>query len=124
MKDIKDQLSFAIEGYGPSFGISKIDLKRVSTGEIEYPEDVDALREIRDALVEVGDILDERLDSGTYIASVKAGVGNANTALVVVLVEGSRCLLAACAKEGLIKQSTAKKTIEKIKKTARKYAII
>ena len=121
MKDTKNQLGTAIEEYGPSLGISKKDSKKVPTGEIEFPEDIHALRAIRDALIEVGDILEEKLDAGIYIAAVKAGSGDANPALVVALVEGSKCSLAACAREGLIKQSTAKKAIEKIKKAAHKY---
>lgn len=124
MKDIEGQLGYAIGEYGSMYGLANKDLKKMSTGEIELPEGVHALRAVRDVLIEVGDILEESFDSGTYLAAVKAGAGNANTALVVALVEGNKCFLAACAREGLIKQSTAKKTIEKIKKAARKYVSI
>lgn len=121
MKDIDNQLRAAVEEYGSSYGIAKKDIEKVATGEIEFQEGVHVLRATRDLLIELGDILEESLDTGVYVAAIKAGAGNANTALVVTQVKGRKCSLAACAKEGLIKQSTAKKAINKFVKAALKY---
>lgn len=122
MIDIKYELEVAIEEYGASFGIAKRNAKHADFDEIEYPPGVNPLLATRDALIEVGDILDEDLDAGIYVASVDAGLANANAALIVAVIAGRRCALAACAKEGLIKQSTAKKAIERLKETALRNA--
>jgi len=122
MIEIKYELEAAIEEYGASFGIVKRIAKHADFDEIEYPPGVNPLLATRDALIEVGDILEEDLDDGLYVASVDAGLANANAALVVGVIVGRRCVLAACAKEGLIKQSTAKKALERLKKVALGYA--
>ena len=122
MMDIRDELAIAAEEYGSLLGITKRDLKHAFVGEIEYPAGVNALLATRDALLETGTILEEDLDSCYYVAEVEAGAANANTALVVAIVGGRRCALGSCAKEGLIKQSTAKKAVEKVKEAALKSA--
>ena len=122
MTDIKDELTIAAEEYGSSFGITKRDLKHAFVDEIEFPAGVNALLATRDALLEAGTVLEEDLDSCYYVAKVEAGAANANTALVVAIVEGRRCALGSCAKEGLIKQSTAKKAVEKVREAALKSA--
>ncbi len=121
MKDVENLLGFAIGKYGSLYGVTKTSIKQATFGKIEFQEELHTLRVIRDVLIEVGDILEEDLDSGCYIATVKAGVGSANTAIVVALVDGQVSFFGACAKEGLIKQSTAKKALEKIKKAVLKY---
>jgi len=116
--DVKKQLGTAIENYGATLGIKKKNVAHAAIAEIELPEEANASRTVRDALIEVGEILEEDLDSGLYIATVKAGAANANPALVVAIAEAHGAKLGACAKEGLIKQSTAKKAIEKVRKAS------
>lgn len=122
MNNVENRLGHAVEEYGSVYGLAKKNAKHAATGEIEFPDGVDALRAVRDVLTEVGDILKEDLEDRCYVAVVMAGTGNANPALVVALIEKSKCSLGACAKEGLIKQSTAKKALEKIKKAVLRYS--
>lgn len=122
MMDIKERLGIAIDEHGVMLGMSKKNLKHAVTDRLEIPETVDAVRAARDALIETGTILEEDLGAGVYVAAVNAGASNANVALVVAMKDGHGIALAACAKEGLIKQSTAKKAIGRIKKSASRQA--
>jgi hypothetical protein len=59
----------------------------------------------------IGDIRTENPDSKQYVAIVHAGIANLNPSLVVVKVITDRVYLAAYAKEGLIKQHIARRSL-------------
>ena len=85
----------------------------VETEEIEA--DVSVLK-IRDTLLRMGDLLKENLEEEYYIGTTRAGIGNKNTAYIIN--KKNKKILDVCcyAREGLIKQHTARKAIDKFER--------
>lgn len=85
----------------------------VETEEIEA--DVSVLK-IRDTLLRMGDLLKENLEEEYYIGTIRAGIGNKNTAYIII--KKNKKILDVCcyAREGLIKQHTARKAIDKFER--------
>lgn len=71
---------------------------------------------LRDCLIGLGTILEEDFDLNVYIISVQAGVVNKNNAIVAVKLNNNKLYMFGYAREGLIKQHTAEKAMEKIEK--------
>ncbi|WP_187468913.1 hypothetical protein [Lancefieldella parvula] len=116
-----DKLNLVIEEYSVPLGIKIDDMDSKAAAEIVFPKNINALNAIRDVFSETGIILKEDLDKSIYIAAIKAGIFDANEAIVIALIDQHKCSIAAYAKEGLIKQSTSKRAIEKIKKASCRY---
>ena len=70
--------------------------------------------EVRDVLIEIADILEEDYQQQIFIAIVKAGFANMNPAILGISVEESNLHIVSYAKEGLIKQNTAEKAVERV----------
>ena len=121
MKSDADKLDLVIKEYSGSLGIKIDDMNSKDVSEIMFPENINALNAIRDIFDEFGIILKEDLDKSIYIAAITAGIFDANEAIVIALIDQHKCSIAAYAKEGLIKQSTSKRAIEKIKKVSCRY---
>ena len=89
----------------------------VKSTEAAYKEvkakEKDAFLNARNALMESGLVTGENRDAGIVEGIVYAGVANMNPSVVVISVEDSTICICAYAKEGLIKQHTAEKAIEK-----------
>ena len=118
MKSDVDKLNLVIEEYSVPLGIKIDDMDSKDAAEIVFPKNINALNAIRDVFSETGIILKEDLDKSIYIAAIKAGIFDANEAIVIALIDQHKCSIVAYAKEGLIKQSTSKRAIEKIKKAS------
>ena len=103
---------YKLKGLEPT----KAAMKRLPT-ETAYKEvqakESDAFLNARNALMESGLVTEENRDAGIVEGIVYAGVANMNPAVVVICVEDSTIRICAYAKEGLIKQHTAEKAIEK-----------
>lgn len=69
---------------------------------------------VRDNLMTLGKILDENEKKKTYTVCINSGVANSNPCIVVVLVGKDLVSIGAFAREGLIKQHTARKAVKKI----------
>ena len=121
MKSDVDKLNLVIEEYSVPLGIKIDDMDSKDAAEIVFPKNINALNAIRDVFSETGIILKEDLDKSIYIAAIKAGIFDANEAIVIALIDQYKCSIVAYAKEGLIKQSTSKRAIEKIKKASCRY---
>lgn len=121
MKGDLNKLDFVIEEYSASLGITIDDKNSKDAIEIVFPKNINVLNAIRDIFSETGIILKEDLDKSIYIAAIKAGIFDANEAIVIALIDQHKCSIVAYAKEGLIKQSTSKRAIEKIKKASCRY---
>ncbi|WP_311409058.1 hypothetical protein [Lancefieldella parvula] len=121
MKGDLNKLDFVIEEYSAPLGITIDDKNSKDAIEIVFPKNINVLNAIRDIFSETGIILKEDLDKSIYIASIKAGIFDANEAIVIALIDQHKCSIVAYAKEGLIKQSTSKRAIEKIKKASCRY---
>ena len=71
---------------------------------------------IRDALAGRGNILKEDLEEHYYVTTVKMGrTGNVLTYAIILREEDDEASIAVYAREGLIKQHLAEKTMEKLK---------
>lgn len=121
MKSDVDKLNLVIEEYSVPLGIKIDDMDSKDAAEIVFPKNINALNAIRDVFSETGIILKEDLDKSIYIAAIKAGIFDANEAIVIALIDQHKCSIVAYAKEGLIKQSTSKRAIKKIKKASCRY---
>lgn len=69
---------------------------------------------IREALLKVGEILEEDENKKTIIALIPSGSMNASHALLVALYSENTVDIAAFFKEGLIKQHGARQAIDKV----------
>lgn len=74
----------------------------------------DAYRALWASAIECGQILLDDKESGSLDTLVKGGLGNMNPALLVVHVSGKKADIIAFAKEGLVKQHTAEKAIDRL----------
>lgn len=70
---------------------------------------------LRDALTRIGEIVEDREAKNEMIARVGAGFADMNKAIMVISITGEFISVASYAKEGLIKQRTAKKAITNLK---------
>lgn len=85
----------------------------VETGEIVT--DVSMLK-IRDTLLKIGTLLQENLEEEYYIGTIAAGIGNKNTAYIIIKKNKKSLGVCCYAREGLIKQHTARKAINKFER--------
>ena len=69
---------------------------------------------LRDHLIEIGKIQECDEVSNVFIATVNAGLGNRNPAIVGLMLRDGTLYGAAWAKEGLIRQGTAQKALQKV----------
>ena len=70
--------------------------------------------QLRDSLLGQGKILEEDFGKKIYVISIMAGAADMNEAVVAMRLSGDSLDFAGYAREGLIKQHTAEKAIEKI----------
>ena len=98
-----------------SAGLAAKRIVKILPTESEHDEIIGLTYEqIGAVLLAVGEIRSENPDTQEYVAIVHAGVANLNPALVVAKAITDRVYLAAYAKEGLIKQHTARKALDRI----------
>ena len=76
---------------------------------------------LRDCLIGLGTILEEDFELNSYIVSVPAGIADMNNAIVAIQLTKNELYMCGYAPEGLIKQHTAKKAIDKVEKRVSKY---
>ena len=81
----------------------------------EISEKVSMLK-IRDTLLLIGNIIKEDLDEEFYIGTINAGIANKNIAFIIIKKNEGNLAVCCYAREGLIKQHTAGKAIEKFER--------
>lgn len=110
------KLENAVKKYEP--GADKKLLSKVKTQCSYETIDCKGLRfkQLRDKLLLIGTILEEDEQNNTYVAVVNAGIKNGNPCIMVTNLAADQVAIYAFAREGLIKQQTAKKAIEILKK--------
>lgn len=92
---------------------------RISESEVEYyelPNVNMSLTQIRDKIIGSGTILEEDFQNQIYVIAIMSGMGDMNEAIVVIQLYEKTLKIMAYAREGLIKQNTAKKAINKLLK--------
>ena len=85
----------------------------VSVERIQLRKESDLF--IRDAITGYGTILKEDLENHYYITTVKMGIFGSILTQAIIMRDGINADIAVYAREGLIKQHLADKTIQKLK---------
>ena len=91
---------------------SKIDVRKITSGTA--PRNGINPMKLRDQLMEIGTILEYDKESGVFVATIGSGFGKKNPAIVGLMLRNETLYAVAYAEEGLIKQNTAKKAIQRI----------
>ena len=91
----------------------RIKEELVEIGEIAA--DVSMLK-IRDTLLKIGTLIQENLEEEYYIGTIAAGIGNKNIAYIIIKKNKNNLDVCCYAREGLIKQHTARKAINKFER--------
>lgn len=91
---------------------SKIDVRKI-TSDTAPCNGINPMK-LRDQLMEIGTILEYDEESGVFIATIESGFGKKNLAIVGLVLRNETLYAVAYAEEGLIKQNTAKKAIQRI----------
>lgn len=91
---------------------SKIEEKKIITVTVSS-NGISKIK-LRDYLMEIGTILEFDEKAGIYVATIKAGIGNKNSAIIGIMMKDKILYIASYAKEGLINQKTSEKAIEKV----------
>ena len=119
--EMNDLLAQAVSKYALMIGVSstekiikKLDLS--SESKALKAKEKDAFLNARNALMECGKVLLEDRNESRVEGIIYAGAANMNPSIVVACVDGDTITVMAYAKEGLIKQKTAKKAIERFEK--------
>ena len=113
------RLEKAVAKYVP--GADKKLLSQVTRQYISEELDITlAFLQLRDVLLNIGTILEEDKDNNIYVAVIESGVMNANPCIVVTQLFENKAVMFGFAREGLIKQQTARKAINKLKKELEK----
>lgn len=71
--------------------------------------------EIREILIQISTILEEREDENIYVVSLNSGKFNSNNALLLIELDGTKLYISGYAKEGIINQKTYEKAVIKLK---------
>ena len=71
-----------------------------------------SILQIRDRLYMLGNIIYEDLDRQVYVAKVRAGYGNMNSAVVAMQLQGEKLFVAGYAKEGVIRQNICEQAFQ------------
>lgn len=116
--DIKQALSDSLDKYATLVLVTENKEKLMEKGADEDLFEVENMSQqrLREALLKLGEILDEDPNTGVITAVLPTGNMNASRALVVAQQEGSTVHVAAFFKEGLIKQHGARQAIDAIKR--------
>ena len=72
--------------------------------------------QLRDALVQIGQIIRENLEHKEYVATIGAGFLKSNIAYLALRLENNKLYISINAKEGLINQHTCKGAINELKR--------
>jgi hypothetical protein len=117
-EELSEELTRALRQYGVDYGFVITDkslskMMKTKVFETVGCGGVDGKR-LCEALMKSGKILEQSDDGKRYIAVVGAGVANRNVAFVVLALNKESLSAAAVAREGIIKQGTARKAIDRV----------
>lgn len=114
----EEKLRDALGLYGADLGFVVTDTqvqKLLDAGVYEEIPTVDCNgQKLANAIMTVGKVLQQSDDGKSYIAAIGSGVGNMNVAMAAIELDDDNLEMLAVAREGLIKQQTAKKAISRV----------
>lgn len=116
-EQVNELLTNIISTYAPQFGraLTKAAARKLADSAVEEQlENItgSTYTSAKTALSECGIILEENMSDGSIAGVIQSGAANMNPAFVLLSIEGNTIHMKASAKEGLIKQHTAKRAIE------------
>lgn len=119
-EQINELLANMISTYSSQFGkaIAQKAASKLATSTVEGRiEKINgsAYALAKNAFSACGTILEENMADGVIAGVILSGAASMNPAFVLLWIEGDTIHMEASAKEGLIKQHTAEKAIEKFK---------
>lgn len=85
------------------------NIKEMSVSECKL-----SILQVRDALLLLGEILYENVEEQVYVATIRAGYGNMNSAVVALKLCENTLWVVGYAKEGIIKQNICEQALQKI----------
>lgn len=97
-----------------TFKEKEVEEKRVAVRNMTFVN-------LRDCLIGLGRILDEDFELNSYVVCVPSGFADKNNAIVAIQLQKNGLHMLGYASEGLIKQHTVKKAMEKVEKRVSKY---
>lgn len=98
-----------------------LDIEQDAIHNVQFKVTNLKLLKLRDILMVAGTIYVEDIDNKIYIASLKGGFLNKNTAVVAFCLDGDYLQTAIYAKEGLIKQHTYEDIVNEINRLFKEY---
>lgn len=117
---LKERLKNALKLYGADLGFvitGAQEQKLLDAGVYKAITTADLNgQRLAKVIMGVGKVLQQSDDEKAYIAAIGSGAGNMNVAMVAIELDGDEVAVLAVAREGFIKQHTAKKAIERIEK--------
>lgn len=118
-ESLSNMLVEALQEYGADYGyvITDKSVEKLMGAVVyeEFPIGNCTPKLLEETLMSLGKILDQSDDKSEYVAAIGAGVANLNAAFVAIVLTEDIIHIMTTAREGLIKQGTAKKSIERIK---------
>lgn len=121
--ELNKELMRALRQYGADYGfvITNKSIEKLIETEVfdEIPSNGCDSKLLAEALIKSGKVLEQSDDEKSYIAVVKAGVANMNHAFLALKLDKESISVVAVAKEGIIKQRTSKRAIEKVMQNLR-----
>lgn len=85
-----------------------------STQETVIADCVLTFAQIRDSLYLLGNILYEDIDNSIYVATIRSGFRNMNSAVVAMQLKGNELVAVAYAKEGKVNQGLCEKALDRL----------
>lgn len=82
-----------------------------------------SLMRLRDILINIGEIYQENIDDGIYVATIPGGFGKKNYAIVAFELKNDSLKIAVSSNEGIINQHTSEGVINDIQEQIKQYIL-
>ena len=116
-----DKLEAALRTYGADYGfvITDKEVKKLLGASDKAKFEIDGCTTVHltESITDIGKVIEQSDDETEFVAVVGAGIANKNIAMLVVKLCGNIVEVHALAREGLIRQGTARQAITKLEQS-------
>lgn len=91
----------------------EIPSENIKNSEINLSHPI-SFAELREILIQISTILEERTEENVYVVSLSSGKSNSNYALLLIELDETKLYISGCSKEGIINQKTYEKAVAKL----------
>ena len=91
----------------------EIPSENIKNSEINLSHPI-SFAELREILIQISTILEERTEENVYVVSLSSGKSNSNYALLWSELDETKLYISGCSKEGIINQKTYEKAVAKL----------